>query len=109
MKLAASIWKALSDLVAGPRRAYTDQRAQRQDLQQMAVRAQQGGATHGKRFGAAVCFYRLHGDRVECCFAEYHPASGRYTWIWEPPDWREVPGGMPTGATPVSEIARRGI
>jgi hypothetical protein len=109
MELAASIWRALSDLVAGAGRAYTEQRAQRQDLREMAVGVRRDGATHGKRFGPAVVFYREHDGRVERCFAEYNPSTQRYDRIREPPDWQEDLSGIPAGATQISEIARRGI
>jgi hypothetical protein len=109
MELADSIWRAVSGQVRQFAAAIALQRAQRQDLMDMAARAQQEGAIEGKRFGPAVCFYRLSGDRVECCFAEYNPSTQRYGWIWEPPDWHEAPAGIPLGATPISEIARRGI
>jgi hypothetical protein len=73
VKIAAGIWRAFTDLAGAMHRAHADQRAQRQDLKEMASRAQRGGAVLAKRFGPAVFFYRLVGDRVECCFAEYIP------------------------------------
>jgi hypothetical protein len=109
MKRAASVLRVLRDLVGQIQSTFTRQRARRQDLKDMAVRAQRDGATHGKRFGPAVAFYRWYDDRVECCFAEYNSSTGRYGWIWEPPDWREAPSGIPAGAKQVSEIVRHGI
>jgi hypothetical protein len=109
VKLAADVWRALSALATQAGRARADQRAQRQELREMAARAQRDGATHGKRYGPAVAFYRPHAGSVERCFAEYNPSTRRYEWIREPPDWQTDPAGIPDGATPVSEIARRGI
>jgi hypothetical protein len=109
MRLAGNIWRALTDLMREVGSTLALQRAQRQDLKEMAGQAQQGGATHGKRFGPAVAFYREHADRIESCFAEYNPSTRRYDWIREPPDWREAPSGIPAGATRISEIAHRGI
>jgi hypothetical protein len=109
MKQAASILRALSGLARQAGSAYTQQRAQQQDLKDMAIRAERDGATHGKRFGPAVAFYRRHAGRIESSFAEYNASTGRYDWIWEPPDWREAASGIPEGAIRISEIARHGI
>ena len=108
-RAASSMWRALADLARQVVSAHTQEQARRQDLKDMAIRAQRDGATHGKRFGPAVVFYRWHAGQVESCFAEYNPSSGRYDWIWEPPDWREAASGLPEEAIQVSEIARHGI
>ena len=105
----SSVLRALAGLVRQPGNANSLERARRRDLMEAAAKAQRDGATHGKRWGPAVAFYRSQDGRIETCFTEYHTPSGRYTWIWEPPDWREAPSGIPQGATEVSEIARRGI
>jgi hypothetical protein len=108
-RAAGSMLQALAGAVRQAVSAYTQEQARRQDLKAMAARAQRDGATHGKRFGPAVAFYRRHAGRVESCFAEYNPSRGRYDWIWEPPDWREAASGIPAGAIRISAIVRHGI
>ncbi len=62
-----------------------------QEILELANFAFRHGATHGERRAYAVFFYRIQGNKVERCFAEFSPSDNRYHWIWDPTDWRECP------------------
>ena len=77
------------------------------EVADVARKAQQAGATHYYHLASppgAWIFYRTHGDKLECCFAEYL-ANGELGWIWEPPNWRECPTPLlPKRPKPISEL-----
>ena len=66
------------------------------ELRDLAMEAQQKGATHYDYIGAAMFFYRDHEGTVERCFVEYSPALSRYEWIW--PSWHADVNKIPQRA-----------